>query len=68
MEESSLKPCPFCGGPAHFRQKSWDIFTIGVCVECDMCRARTDWLAGSSLRNIRKLAAESWNNRALKEE
>ena len=68
MAEIKLKPCPFCGGDAHIKQKSWDIFITGVCVECDICGAKTDWLAGSSLRNIRKLVAENWNNRALKEE
>lgn len=68
MNKVELKPCPFCGGKAYIHQKSWDIFTVGVCVECDRCGVKTEWIAGPSLINVRRQAAEIWNNRTSNED
>ena len=63
MDESNLKPCPFCGGEASMIQKSWDLFITGVRIECDECGASTSWTSGAILRDVRKRAVEAWNKR-----
>ena len=68
MEETKLKPCPFCGGQGRIITKSWDLFLTAVYVECENCEARTGLVEGGSLKVERKLAIEQWNNRVFEKE
>lgn len=57
---SELKPCPFCGGEAHFVEVGFqdkdDI--ISPYVICHNCGASTAWYEG------KKEAKDAWNRRA----
>lgn len=56
--EPELKPCPFCGGPADFR----DDGCIGYAY-CIHCLARTDDYYSWRDKNWKENAARDWNDR-----
>ena len=58
---SDLKPCPFCGGGAHFI-KVKHVVGVWYTVCCD--DAECFGHEQSRLYTLRRLAAEAWNRRA----
>lgn len=54
-----LKPCPFCGSPAHIVEHKFYKLDSNYEVKCMICNARTD-----SWFDTPKDAAEFWNRRA----
>jgi Restriction alleviation protein Lar len=54
-----LKPCPFCGGKAAFR----DDGRSGEYVECRKCRACSAMMFPEKC-DVKGLIAERWNNRS----
>ena len=79
MEQSELKPCPFCGGTANFflrlntskaTTKGWE---FGICcTKCNVTTPRTNYrleVSFGALGNVttvideRPLAVEAWNRR-----
>ena len=60
MEE--LKPCPFCGGEAHFI-KVKHVVGVWYTVCCD--DAECIGHEQSRFYTLRRLAAEAWNRRAI---
>ena len=62
-----LKPCPFCGGEACIKIKSFDVFTHGAIVECNKCFARTMLVVPSMDYAAKDKAAELWNRRVENE-
>lgn len=75
-----LKPCPFCGGKAVFREtrigKHQEYRTIDFIIECEECNASpikennrisfklTECGELSALQDDRDRAAKEWNRRA----
>ncbi len=79
MKDIKLKPCPFCGGIAHFIETSNNfrnnLRTTGFRAECCRCHAsipNTYYLLTffngkrelETIKDERKEAAEAWNSRA----
>jgi Lar family restriction alleviation protein len=65
-ERITLKPCPFCGGPAGIRMvphNEHDENSGAYYVECDGCGA-TGRLRWSLKEDARPLLADWWNARA----
>jgi len=55
-----LKPCPFCGGKAHF-----DIDDHGwQWIECGKCHVATNQRT-SAMEDCKPLLAEAWNARSI---
>ena len=51
MADTKLKPCPFCGGEAHFvNNDNW--------IACGDCGAETSYF------DTKEEATEAWNRRA----
>lgn len=55
-----LKPCPFCGGPAHIVEYSSDLVRIEA--NCDANCPLEGLAHGAYL--LRQTAIENWNRRA----
>lgn len=56
-----LKPCPFCGGEAHFMKVKHVIgIWYAVCCDDEECLGHEQ----SRLYTLRRLAADAWNRRA----
>ena len=62
-----LKPCPFCGGKAVLKIKSFDIFNNAAFVECKKCHARTDLIEAGLHYTAVDRAKDFWNRRVVKE-
>lgn len=62
-----LKLCPFCGGEAVLKIKSFDIFNNAAFVECKKCHARTDMIEASLHYTAIDRAKRFWNRRVVKE-
>lgn len=60
-----LKPCPFCGGKAVLKIKSFDIFNNAAFVECKKCHARTDLIEASLHYTAVDRAKDFWNRRFI---
>lgn len=60
-----LKPCPFCGGKAVLKIKSFDIFNNAAFVECKKCHARTDLVEASLHYTAVDRAKDFWNRRFI---
>ena len=60
IETPELKPCPFCGGEAHFDHddSNWQW------IECDQCHASTH-CSVSAMEDCKPILAESWNRRIV---
>lgn len=70
QNEIELKPCPFCGGEAKYRNRvnrNWTPAKSVCCVYCTKCNASTD-LYDDDLGDFSymKKATEAWNRRAGK--
>ena len=63
MSEDRIKPCPFCGGPAHIVLKSFDIFDTGAYVMCDKCGSRTVLITNDLNKKPQDEAIKRWNKR-----
>lgn len=61
-----LKPCPFCGGEAVLKIKSFDVFNNAAFVECKKCHARTDLIEASLHYTAVDRAKRFWNRRIIK--
>ncbi len=61
-----LKPCPFCGGEAVLKIKSFDIFNNAAFVECKRCHARTDLIEAGLHYTAVDRAKRFWNRRIIK--
>lgn len=59
MSETTLKPCPFCGGEPYF----FEIYVRGQKVWKVMCGKRVDCCAILNDYNSQEEAAIAWNNR-----
>ena len=66
MSDEELKPCPFCGGDAIVKVKSFDVFNAAAWIECKRCHARTDLVEASVNYTAVERAKGSWNKRVLK--
>lgn len=66
-DDYKLKPCPFCGGEAYIKIKSFDVFIHGAVVECSKCKARTKLVEPSMDYTAKDKAAELWNRRVENE-
>ena len=53
-----LLPCPFCGGPADYKDDGMNGY-----VHCQHCLARTDSFKSWRNENWREEAAREWNSR-----
>lgn len=66
MSNKVTKACPFCGGAAWVKVKSFDAFNTVAYVECELCGARTKVVEEGpkvpSYIAIEK-ARELWNQR-----
>lgn len=60
MAEIELKPCPFCGGKATFKNEQF-YGCNAVIVICNDCMAKSKYCTGAYLYDQ---AAEAWNRRA----
>lgn len=61
-----LKPCPFCGGTAYFRNPIPNGTFSTMIVECKRCGASPyamDVYKGNSIEDKRKAIAAVWNRR-----
>lgn len=60
MKNVKLKPCPFCGGTADYRQYMGG----AVYVECRKCRTTSDVFNSTDFYDLNCIAAsEAWNRR-----
>jgi Lar family restriction alleviation protein len=68
VDDTKLKPCPFCGGEAYIRET--DIkgtAFVAVSAECKKCGAKpfaTMIFEGESGARKKAVAAKDWNRRA----
>ena len=60
-----LQPCPFCGGKAVLKIKSFDIFNNAAFVECKKCHARTDLIEAGLHYTAVDRAKDFWNRRFI---
>ena len=66
----NLKPCPFCGGQAHFRNKANDDIAVPGVAPSDMCGDVECGTAGCLLEHgadwydMPSEAIDKWNRRA----
>lgn len=61
MNDTKLKPCPFCGGEGHINEiKNHDVQNHVYKVYCTKCICSTRWDYSPDR------AAETWNRRTLK--
>mgnify|MGYP003292029536 CR=1 FL=1 len=60
MGEIELKPCPFCGGKAVFREMSWGMSTFYI--KCTKCGMQT-----ASNHEPKAKQAKDWNRRVHNE-
>ena len=67
MNDEELKPCPFCGGNAIVKVKTFDVFNAAAWIECDRCHARTDLVEASVNYTAVERAKEYWNRRVINE-
>lgn len=63
----NLKPCPFCGGEAKFRNECHNDLLI-ACVKCTDCLASTyansNSYHGRTLDELEEMVIKAWNRRA----
>ena len=64
MTDIKLKPCPFCGGEAKIRTKTFDIFNVAAYVYCTRCGAKTGLFEANVNRAAVEEAKELWNKRS----
>ena len=60
---TGLKPCPFCGGDAAVKIKTFDIFNVGYLIKCEKCGARTRVIPVSGTYVAIDKAKKLWNSR-----
>jgi Lar family restriction alleviation protein len=53
-----LKPCPFCGGLARYRNDAYELYA-----ECTECGAKTESVSYSMSYNYKLMVCEKWNRR-----
>ena len=60
MQETELKPCPFCGGEARLQRK-----VVGYYVICKKCGCRTPYYQYqyAPIEVKKQEAIEAWNRR-----
>ena len=58
-----LRPCPFCGGPADFRDDGIEGYAY-----CTHCLSRTDSFYSWREKNWKRDAARDWNTRVYPKE
>ena len=63
MNESGIRPCPFCGGKAKVGTKTFDIFNVAAYVYCTKCHARTDLIEADVNVKAVDIAISKWNIR-----
>lgn len=73
MDETELKPCPFCGGEAEIKEDSDTYFFRAWC-ECKKCHIQTrQWrvytkkhdekITSMLIDDCKRKLTEHWNNR-----
>lgn len=63
MNTEEMKPCPFCGGRAAVRIRTFDIFNNEAYVECTKCKARTNAVPAGVKYTAVDRAKQLWNER-----
>lgn len=66
MTEIELKPCPFCGGEAHFHRNNVMISNKSekcAWVHCNRCGAKTKYFLRKFDKHYMRSANEAWNRR-----
>lgn len=68
MENSELKPCPFCGGKAQIKiyeadEKPFEYYSRRYAVQCEWTGEEQGCGAEGQHSKVESIAIEAWNNR-----